>query len=1173
MTQSQYRSLLLSGVIILVVTVAGHGARTYGDEAISAEAPTGSGPAGRVVSVSEHRQTHEVRTAFLLNAGRLFLPGSGTIETSLWDPQARAWRTVGRAPYCHSGSFTGTLLADGKVLIAGGMEEGNICEKLKTSIWDLAEEKHAIGPALLEGRASHTATLQDNGTVLFVGGRSNDFGKMRILNSVELFEGAAFKALPPLKVARMQHTATRLKDGRILVAGGAGRDGRSVAAVEIWDPVRFAWESARPMRNARRTHTAHLLLDGRVMVTGGLNNASLQPTVPDALGRTMNVKDRGDQAIASTEIWDPSSDQWQPGPPLLMPSAWHSAATLHNGNILLIAPPLLGDKGNDRSDLPSPPVMLWDRKTGVWQPAGYLEQGVARSPTTNNGVTDSAGLPIVPLEDGGALIIARKQVLRWIPEKSTGSLSPIYPGRSAIEARLPDGRLLLTGGRDHLYSRNNQFANEQEKAAKREAYYRQSMHDRLSDHRSFPSAPSGMQVGQPESLAVTDGAEIFDPRNGRFSLTGRMHQPRRWHEALTLSDGRVVVAGGLAASADSPEDPQPRSSEVWDPKTGSWRVLRSELRFEAQQKVYLNQLRDGRVLFFVVRVTERENETAFRAVLWHPDRDTVEIKTVSARSQHFPSVAVLDDGRVLIVGSRETQIWDSRSGNVSALESPGVPKAFWRTRVLRNRQVLFLQSYAGELDGGRESAARLWDPASGRWAQLAELPGPYYIGKRLVEMNDGSIYVEAGDQAFLLPANTMSWLKTPRAAFDTYHNTLSDSIAQSLQSGQSMQFAWLDPENKIWVKLPRTYVPRKRPALAAFDDGRVLVAGGERESLVQVWNPRDNSWTEVAPLSRPYSSANLVRLDAKRFLFVGRDSGTDLGCEVFHVDDNRWIDCGKFSSHSKFVLGPFGQSRAVLLFGNREAAVYNAYNKTWTASRIETGVSKQPPQQAEARVAQARDNSPFTRVWNPESQTWVDVTSIAAPWRDHYRAVNLKDGRLLKSDRSIWQPDSLKVGLMPTTSPADPPLGAHLHVLPDGCVLSWAPFYLISADASRNAYLPEPYIGIQEASSLLLADGTILLAGIAAGSGQTGEGMVRIKASCSGVQLVGGGLSEMPGAKTQPKPLELEARAAPETTPRASQSNWMSPWLRENFWAVLAIVSMFGVLIYFRLGLWRRERR
>ena len=59
-------------------------------------------------------------------------------------------------------------------------------------------------------------------------------------------------------------------------------------------------------------------------------------------------------------------------------------------------------------------------------------------------------------------------------------------------------------------------------------------------------------------------AELFNPADGSFSPTGSMTTLRQLHTATLLSDGTVLVAGGLNASGSVV------AAELFDPTTGSF---------------------------------------------------------------------------------------------------------------------------------------------------------------------------------------------------------------------------------------------------------------------------------------------------------------------------------------------------------------------------------------------------------------------------------------------------------------------------------------------------------------------------------------------------------------------------------------------------------------------------
>ena len=89
---------------------------------------------------------------------------------------------------------------------------------------------------LITARASHTATLLADGRVLVAGG-FDTYGNP--LASSEIYNPAtgAWTATGDLNSARALHTATLLPDGRVLVAGGFNWTVGYLANSEIYDPA------------------------------------------------------------------------------------------------------------------------------------------------------------------------------------------------------------------------------------------------------------------------------------------------------------------------------------------------------------------------------------------------------------------------------------------------------------------------------------------------------------------------------------------------------------------------------------------------------------------------------------------------------------------------------------------------------------------------------------------------------------------------------------------------------------------------------------------------------------------------------------------------------------------------------------------------------------------------
>ncbi len=196
--------------------------------------------------------TRWVALGFVLVASGLGAPGAGQPATG---------------PAAGPTGRTVTRLADGRWLLVGGQGAESTA-----TLWDpTTEATIPLAGTLAEPRSWHTATLLADGSVLIAGGLAADG---RVLGAPELFDPAvdAFQVLPELDLApRAHHTATLLTDGRVLLVGGLGSAGTVAQDAELWDPLgseRVVFALPMPRRN----HTATLLPDGRVLIAGGADD-------------------------------------------------------------------------------------------------------------------------------------------------------------------------------------------------------------------------------------------------------------------------------------------------------------------------------------------------------------------------------------------------------------------------------------------------------------------------------------------------------------------------------------------------------------------------------------------------------------------------------------------------------------------------------------------------------------------------------------------------------------------------------------------------------------------------------------------------------------------------------------------------------------------------------------
>lgn len=249
--------------------------------------------------------------------GATLAVNGGTIELSvdageaggdalLVDP---AWTTAGwlSGPRQY---HTATLLGNGKVLVAGGLELVDYLYVSEATLYDPVTNTWTAAPPMSTVRGRHTATLLTNGKVLVVGGN----GPGTYEASAELYDPAtnAWQSAGAMSLGRLDHKAVRLLDGRVLVVGGYNSG--AVANVDLYDPVTNSWAPAAPLSGPRSEHFATLLGDGRVLTGCGYawpNN------------------------LTSTEIYDPNTNTWSSGG--AGPSGrFPISVTLADGRVLLL---------------------------------------------------------------------------------------------------------------------------------------------------------------------------------------------------------------------------------------------------------------------------------------------------------------------------------------------------------------------------------------------------------------------------------------------------------------------------------------------------------------------------------------------------------------------------------------------------------------------------------------------------------------------------------------------------------------------------------------------------------------------------------------------------------------------------------------------------------------------
>jgi hypothetical protein len=287
------------------------------------------------------------------NRIQVFIAGGGqgtvtiptaTSTTEIFNPLSRA-TSPGPDLAVERATHTATRLADGRVLIAGGLDSLGVCHA-SCELYDHSTGTLTPTGSMTTARAGHTATLLDDGRVLVTGG-FQDYQNPATAwaaalnsaqNTAEIYDPASgtWTAAQQMVSKRAGHSATKMLDGRVLVVNGVNGGGVATPfggivpffthTVELFDPSTGAFTQVADLRvpmlfgpgGGRAFHGASLLSDGRVLVTGGNYTGG-----------------QNSEAISTVDAQVFDGTQWSLVSPLPTPVAWHNQLLLRNDKVLV----------------------------------------------------------------------------------------------------------------------------------------------------------------------------------------------------------------------------------------------------------------------------------------------------------------------------------------------------------------------------------------------------------------------------------------------------------------------------------------------------------------------------------------------------------------------------------------------------------------------------------------------------------------------------------------------------------------------------------------------------------------------------------------------------------------------------------------------------------------------
>jgi len=186
-------------------------------------------------------------------------------------------------------------------------------------------------------------------------------------------------------------------------------------------------------------------------------------------------------------------------------------------------------------------------------------------------------------------------------------------------------------------------------------------------------------------------AELFDPTTGNFTATGSMLAARVAHTATLLSTGKVLVTGGISGAP--PATTVLAEAELYDPVAGTFSQTTGSLA-TARELHAASLLTDGKVL--VTGGLDSAGNSLATAEVFDPTSGTfTATKGTMGSARDLHTATTLKDGTVVAIGGdgatgplATAEIYDPVAGTFSPTGSMGAARAAHTATLLNDGRVL-----------------------------------------------------------------------------------------------------------------------------------------------------------------------------------------------------------------------------------------------------------------------------------------------------------------------------------------------------------------------------------------------------------------------------------------------------------------------------------------------------
>lgn len=273
---------------------------------------------------------------------------------------------------------------------------------------------------------------------------------------------------------------------------------------------------------------------------------------------------------------------------------------------------------------------------------------------------------------------------------------------------------------------------------------------------------------QPPFGAVPQ-AEIYDPKDGKFHLTGALNVPRCNPTATLLSNGEVlIVGGGLCTTLELTT-----LVEVYNPTTGLFaRVGNLKVARNGQHSILL---KNGKVL--ICGGEDNQHRMVAPAEVYNPANGRVEPTGSMVVPRCFASVTQFANGQILFAGGAEcnaqhsgalkaAEIYDPVLGEFKRVGDMRFPRLYNSATLLKNGRVLIAGGAVtfGDQDNMSLRSAETYDPLAMTFTATGDMTRARQSHLATLR-HDGTVLVQDG-QSQPGPDSTQSLPVTDSEVYD-----------------------------------------------------------------------------------------------------------------------------------------------------------------------------------------------------------------------------------------------------------------------------------------------------------------------------------------------------------------------------------------------------------------------